>query len=79
MKHVMTAAAALLLLAGCGARTPLQPAAGESLPVAPEWVAERPTSEELLAVPVAARPERVDELVTRSERREDDRFDLPPQ
>ena len=67
-----------LLVAGCGSRTPLEPPPGESLPPAPA-MADRPlTSEELLERPVIARPERVDELLTESEEREDDRFDLPP-
>ena len=70
---------ALLLLAGCGQRTALLPPPGEPLPIAPATLAEPPSSEELLALPVTARPVRVDELVTRSEAREDDRFDIPPQ
>jgi hypothetical protein len=32
----------------------------------------------LLTPPPIARPERVDELLRRSEEREEDRFDLPP-
>jgi predicted small lipoprotein YifL len=68
-----------LLLAGCGARAPLEPEPGHALPVAPETAARQPTSEELLDPPPIARPARVDELLTRSEEREDDRFDLPPQ
>jgi predicted small lipoprotein YifL len=69
----------VVLLAGCGVRAPLQPEPGESLPVAPETAARQPTSEELLARPPIAAPARVDELLTRSEEREEDRFDLPPQ
>ncbi|HEX8365477.1 MAG TPA: hypothetical protein VF603_09370 [Allosphingosinicella sp.] len=68
-----------LLLAGCGVRAPLEPEPGQSLPVAPETAARQPTSEELLEPPPIARPARVDELLTRSEEREEDRFDLPPQ
>jgi predicted small lipoprotein YifL len=68
-----------LLLAGCGIRGPLQPPPGEPLPVAPEMAGRQLTSEELLTPPPIARPERVDELLTRSEEREDDRFELPPQ
>ncbi|HYG31094.1 MAG TPA: lipoprotein [Allosphingosinicella sp.] len=70
---------ATLLLAGCGVRAPLEPEPGQSLPVAPETAAGQPTSEELLEPPPIARPARVDELLTRSEEREEDRFDLPPQ
>jgi hypothetical protein len=71
--------AGALLLAACGVRAPLEPEPGHPLPVQPETAARAPTSEELLAPPPIARPARVDELLTRSEEREEDRFDLPPQ
>lgn len=76
----MRIAAALLLLclAACGSRADLQPAAGEPLPPQPQQAAEPQTTADLLEVPPIARPERVDEVLTRSEEREDDRFDLPP-
>ena len=67
-----------LLLAGCGLREPLRPADGQSLPAAPALARRALTPEELLAVPTEMRPLRVDELITRSERRPVDRFDLPP-
>jgi predicted small lipoprotein YifL len=67
-----------LLLAGCGLRTPLEPPPGETLPPAPPAAARPLTAEELLTPPPIARPERVDELLRRSEEREQDRFDLPP-
>ena len=70
--------ALFLLLAACGSREPLQPQAGESLPVAPAMAAEAPTVDEMLEPTPIARPERVDELLRRSEERRDDRFDLPP-
>ncbi len=77
MKRALFALAALAV-AGCGARTPLEPPPGGGLPVTPTG-AQRPlTSEELLTPPVIARPERVDELLRRSEERTGDRFDLPP-
>lgn len=75
----LSAGAALLLLAGCGGREPLKPAPGQSMPVAPAMAAAAPTTEELLTPTQNARPERVDEPLRRSEEREDDRFDLPPQ
>ncbi len=71
-------AGALFLLAACGGREALKPAPGASMPVAPAMSARAPTTEELLTPPSIARPERVDEVLRRSERREDDRFDLPP-
>jgi hypothetical protein len=69
----------LLLLAACGDRQPLRPGPGDSMPPAPAQASEPPTTEELLTPPPIARPERLDELLRRSEEREDDRFDLPPQ
>ncbi len=77
MKYAVIALLALLA-AGCGLREPLRPAPGESLPMAPLAARETPTPDQLLAQPTIARPVRVDELLRRSEPREDDRFDLPP-
>jgi hypothetical protein len=65
-------------LAGCGLREPLRPPAGESLSIAPAAARTRPDAEALLVQPPITRPTRVDEIVRRSELREDDRFDLPP-
>lgn len=67
-----------LLLAGCARTAPLKPAPGQSLPVKPLMAKSTPTPEQLLAIPDIARPQRVDELMRRSEPREPDRFDLPP-
>lgn len=67
------------MLAACGTRADLQPRAGESLPVAPYGRQVRPTAEDLLTRPPQAAPERSIELRRRSEEREDDPFDLPPE
>jgi hypothetical protein len=67
-----------LAAGGCGKMAPLQPAAGQSLPVKPLLAKATPTAEQLLTPPTNARPERVDELIKRSEPRKPDRFDLPP-
>ena len=67
-----------LAAAGCGLREPLAPPPGEAMPIAPADAPAPLTTEQLLAQPTIARPERVDELVRRSQPREDDRFDLPP-
>ncbi len=72
------AIAAMCLLAACGGREPLQPAAGESMPVAPAMASAEPTTDDLLEPTTQQRPERVDEILRRSEPREDDPFDLPP-
>jgi len=65
-------------LAGCGQVAPLEPRAGQALPVKPLMAQSTPTAEQLLTPPTYARPERVDELVKRSAPRKPDRFDLPP-
>jgi hypothetical protein len=67
-----------LLLGACGLREPLRPAPGQHMPPAPAMATRALTTDELLAPPPVARPGRVDELLRRSEEREDDRFDLPP-
>lgn len=67
-----------LLLAGCGLREPLRPAPGQAMPPAAAMANRPMTTDELLAAPPVARPGRVDELLRRSEERENDRFDLPP-
>ena len=65
-------------LGACGRQADLKPAPGHALPVKPLLAKTTPTAEELLTPPVNARPERVDELIKRSEPRQADRFDLPP-
>ena len=72
------ALAAVLLVAGCGRVTDLKPAAEQSLPVKPLMARATPTPRELLTIPPYAKPDRVDELMKRSEPRPLDPFDLPP-
>ena len=67
-----------LALAGCGLREPLAPAQGQQMPPAPAMASRAMTTDELITPPAIARPERLDELLQRSEERHDDRFDLPP-
>ena len=78
MIRLFPATALLVALTACGGREPLRPAAGEQMPVAPSQAARAPTTDELLTPPPVLRPERVDEVLRRSEERQDDRFDLPP-
>lgn len=73
------AAFALLALAACGQKADLEPAPGASLPPAPYGAKVQPTAAELLQLDPQAAPERSVELRTRSEEREDDPFDLPPE
>ncbi|HEX6072942.1 MAG TPA: hypothetical protein VFY95_08040 [Sphingomicrobium sp.] len=68
----------LALLAGCGQTAELKPAAGKSMPVKPLMARTTPITDDLLAIPQYARPNRVDELVKRSQPRQADPFDLPP-
>ncbi|MFC4291192.1 hypothetical protein ACFOWX_02060 [Sphingorhabdus arenilitoris] len=74
----LCAFAALLVLAGCGKYGELEPQPGsKSLPVAyGQEKAETP--DELLTPSPQARPGRSAEILSRSQRREDDPFDLPP-
>ena len=69
---------AVFMLGACGLREPLEPPAGQSAPPVPAMASRPLTTEEMLTPPPIARPERVDELLRRSEERRDDRFDLPP-
>ena len=79
MKYArLTAAAALVALAGCGRVGDLEPAPGHSLPVKPLMARATPTAEDLLITPTYARPNRVDELVKKSQPRQADPFDLAP-
>jgi hypothetical protein len=74
----LLAFAALGLLAGCGRQVDLKPAPGQPLPVKPLMARTTPTPNELLEIPTWAKPDRVDELMKRSEPRKQDPFDLPP-
>jgi hypothetical protein len=78
MRMPLLALSLAMLLAGCGAREPLSPAAGKSLPPAPYGAEEKPTAAALLTPPPQARPQRSDELQQSSEQRRSDDFDLPP-
>jgi hypothetical protein len=78
LSRLIAAVSLAAALGACGRLAPLEPAPGESLPVKPLMARATPTAEELLQPPTYARPERVDELMKRSQPRERDRFDLPP-
>ena len=67
-----------LAVIGCGNMSALRPPPGQPLPVKPLLANRAPTPEELLTPPVYVNPERIDELMRRSEPRRPDRFDLPP-
>ncbi|MBS0478185.1 MAG: hypothetical protein JSR79_02660 [Proteobacteria bacterium] len=65
-------------LTACGAARDLKPAPGEALPVAPYGAASTPAPSQLLTASSQARPSRSDELLTSSEERQGNEFDLPP-
>lgn len=78
MNRLMVLALGSLGLAACGRVAPLQPAPGQGLPIKPAMAQTTPDADELLTPPPIARPERIDELMKRSQPRRADRFDLPP-
>ena len=69
---------AVLLTGGCGKIARLEPAPGQPLPVKPAMAAVTPNADDLLVRRADAAPQRVDELLSRSQPRRADRFDLPP-
>ncbi|MXO66928.1 hypothetical protein GRI91_14270 [Altererythrobacter endophyticus] len=71
--------AALLALTGCGQKGNLRLPEGETPPPVAYGESESAGSKELLELPSQAAPERSVELRKRSEEREDDPFDLPPE
>jgi hypothetical protein len=68
----------LLALPGCGAQRDLQPVAGRSLPPAPYGAIAKPTAGQLLTASSQARPNRSDDVLTSSDERQGNEFDLPP-
>jgi hypothetical protein len=74
----ITALTSLLILAACGKYGQLQPQSGSKAVPAAYGQEKAETPEELLKPTVQARPGRSVELLRRSERRQDDEFDLPP-
>lgn len=70
--------ASVLALAGCGRQADLEPAPGHKMPVKPAMARTAPTVDQLLTPPTYMRPDRIDELVKKSQPRPADPFDLPP-
>lgn len=67
-----------LALAGCGKQLDLKPADGHPLPPKPATAATQPTPKQLLTPSPQSRPERVDDLLKKSQERRVDPFDQPP-
>ena len=74
--------AILLLLAlaatGCGKQPDLKPLAGQAMPVKAATAPQAATIDQLLTPSAQSRPDRVDEVLRKSQERQSDRFDLPP-
>jgi hypothetical protein len=68
----------ILALSACGAQRELKPAKGQSLPIAPYGATTPPKASQLLTASIQARPVRTDELLTNSQERQGNEFDLPP-
>ncbi len=67
-----------LTLAACGSAAQLTPKPGQSLPVGPIGARATPTVAQLIKPTAQERPQRSDELLTSSQARRSDQFDLPP-
>jgi hypothetical protein len=78
MMRIVAPLALCALLAACGATAPLRPKVGESLPPKPLAARTTPDAERLMTRDDQARPRRTDDVLQNSEKREPDRFDLPP-
>ena len=65
-------------LTACGSKKQLTRPAGDPVPPKPAMAETAPTSDALVTPDSQARPDRNDEVLKRSQRRGDDRFDLPP-
>ncbi len=70
---------AFMLCSACGAKGPLTPSSGNDLPVKAFAQTEEQTAENLLRTSPQARPNREQEILSRSTIRTEDPFDLPPE
>ena len=68
-----------LALVSCGGGQPLKPVGGQELPAVPVGAATSPTAAQLMTPSTQARPQRNVELLTQSQKRQADEFDLPPE
>ena len=78
-RSLLALALASVALGACGQRADIEPLANASLPTAPFGSEAKPEAGQLLELETLAAPERSVELRRRSEEREDDPFDLPPE
>lgn len=78
LQRVLIVIGAALAAAACGKVGDLEPRSGNTLPPKAYGQTSEQTAEVLTTPSVQARPGRTDELIKRSERREDDPFDIAP-
>ena len=78
-RSILAVTFAAILLAACGQRAELESPTKANPPPTPYGAQTAPDAEELLKPGAQAVPERSVELRKRSEEREDDPFDLPPE
>lgn len=77
-QRVLLIIAVAMTATACGKVGDLEPRTGNSMPPAAYGQRTAQTAEILSTSSVQARPGRTDELLKRSDRREDDPFDVPP-
>lgn len=78
LHRVLTVTIIAMAVTACGKVGDLEPRTGNSLPPKAYGQSIEQTAEVLTTPSVQARPGRTDELLKRSDRREDDPFDVPP-
>ena len=78
LQRVLWVASIALAATACGKVGDLEPRAGNALPTRAYGQTTDQTARVLTTPSVQARPGRTDELLKRSERREDDPFDIAP-
>jgi hypothetical protein len=78
MNRPLTLVLLAAALGACGQTAPLKPLPGKAMPVKPLMARATPGVDDLLSLPPQAVPRRVDELLTKNQPRQADRFDLPP-
>ncbi len=78
LQRVLCVTILAMAAAACGKVGDLEPRAGNSLPPRAYGQTTEQTARVLTTPSVQARPGRTDELLKRSERREDDPFDVAP-
>lgn len=78
MTKALLILAPIVLLAACGSKKQLARPAGDPVPPVPAGERTAPTSDDLITSDDQARPQRNDEILRQSEKRTDDKFDMPP-